>query len=246
MGVMARLPRLLLPGLPAHVYIRGNDGQAIFRTEGDRIYFHRCMVDRAREHGVAIHAYVWMTNHVHLLATGAEAGSISRLVQGMGRRYVSYFNYLHGRTGTLWEGRFGSCLVESDRYFLVCHRYVELNPVRAGIAGGPGEYLWSSYRCNAQGVKDDLVTPHSLYMELGADELRRRANYRRLFAEDINPKALAAIRHSIRKGWALGGEKFCRWLEGEAGRPVQPRPPGRPRKIGGNAGRRGRKNPELT
>ena len=122
--------------------------------------------------------YSVQSNHVHLLATGAREESLSKAVQAMGRRYVSYFNYLHGRTGTLWEGRFRSCPVESDRYFLVCHRYVELNPVRAGMTGHPGEFAWSSFRCNALGSPDDLVTPHSLYMELAGADQRRRAAYR--------------------------------------------------------------------
>ena len=219
--------------------MRGNDRQAIFRTDGDRIFFHRCLVETSRRFGVAVHAYVFMTNHVHLLATGSAADSLGRMVQSMGRRYVSYFNYLYERTGTLWEGRFKSCPVETERYFLVCHRYVELNPVRAEMVGDPWAFQWSSFRANAFGHPDDLVTPHSLYLELGASEVRRRRAYQGLFGSPIDAPTLAAIRYAAGRGWALGGGKFLAKLEELSGRPVAPRKRGRPRKAAG-----GRKNPE--
>ena len=239
---MARLPRIRTPGIPAHVWVRGNDRQAIFHSDGDRIFFHRCLVETALRFGVAVHAYVFMTNHVHLLATGSGSDSLSRMVQSMGRRYVSYFNYLYERTGTLWEGRFKSCPVETERYFLVCHRYVELNPVRAELVGDPWAFQWSSYRANAFGKPDDLVTPHSLYMELGATEDRRRQAYQGLFGSPVDPPTLAAIRYAAGKGWALGGEKFQAKLAELSGRPAAPRKRGRPRK----AGAKPKKNPELT
>jgi putative transposase len=220
---MARLPRIVVPGVPTHIWIRGNNRQAIFRSVGDRMYFRRCVLEMAREHEVAVHAYVWMTNHVHLLVTGARADSLAKLVQGVGRRYVPYFNFLYERTGTLWEGRFGSSPVEAERYFLICHRYVELNPVRAGMVGDPGAYEWSSFRCNALGARDELVTPHSLYMELGGDDARRQAAYRNLFAGDLDSLTLEAIRHSAHHGWALGGSEFCEFLESRCGRPAKPR-----------------------
>jgi putative transposase len=227
---MARLRRLSLAGIPAHIRIRGNDRQDIFRTEGDRIYFHRCLVEVSRRCGLAVHAYVFMPNHVHLVATGQTDDAPSKAIQCMGRRYVSYFNYLHGRTGTLWEGRFRSCPIETDRYLLACHRYVELNPVRAGLAGQPGESVWSSFRCNAWGVEDDLVTPHSLYMELGGTESRRRSAYLRLFEGVLGEEVLSAIRHAADRGWALGGDEFCERLGLTASRPTVPRKAGRPRR----------------
>ncbi len=171
-----------------------------------------------------------MTNHIHLLVTGEGPDSLAKAVQCMGRRYVSYFNYLYERTGTLWEGRFRSCPVETERYFFVCHRYVELNPVRAGMVGDPGLHQWSSYRCNALGGKDDLVTPHSLYMELGGTDLDRRDAYRALFGSPVDEATLAAIRHSGTKGWALGGKEFCEFLEVQAGRPAVRKKAGRPRR----------------
>ena len=223
---MARLPRIVVPGIPNHIWIRGNDRQAIFRSVGDRTYFRRCVLEMSREHGVDIHAYAWMTNHVHLLVTPAHANSLAKMVQGVGRRYVPYFNFLYERTGTLWEGRFGSCPVESERYFLVCHRYVELNPVRADLVGDPGAYEWSSFRCNEFGARDELVTPHSLYMELGGNDARRHAAYRSQFASDLDGPTLDAIRHAARHGWALGGDEFCEFLEAKVNRPAKPRPRG--------------------
>jgi putative transposase len=241
---MARLRRLYVPGVPAHIWVRGNNRNAIFRSEGDRVYFHRCLVDVTRRAGVAVHAYVFMTNHIHLLATGERPDSLAKAVQCMGRRYVSYFNYLYERTGTLWEGRFRSCPVETERYFFVCHRYVELNPVRAGMVGDPGLHQWSSYRCNALGGKDDLVTPHSLYMELGPTDPARRNAYRGLFGSGLDEATLAAIRHSGAKGWALGGKEFCEFLEAQAGRPAVRRKGGRPRRS--EAATTRRETPELT
>jgi putative transposase len=215
---MARLPRVYVPGYPVHLVVRGNNRQEIFKTDGDRIHFHRCLVEVTRRHGLAIHAYVFMTNHVHLVATGECADAPAKVVQSMGRRYVSYFNYLHGRTGTLWEGRYRSCLVETDRYLLACHRYAEMNPVRAGMVAVPGRYPWSSFRCNARGVPDDLVTPHSLYMGLGWTDEARRAAYRALFEVALGDEMLKAIRYALNSGWALGGEAFCDELEARAGR----------------------------
>jgi putative transposase len=247
---MARLRRLYLPGIPSHVWVRGNNREAIFRSEGDRVYFHRCLVESTRRFGLKVHAYVLMTNHVHLLATGDGKDSLAKVVQCMGRRYVSYFNYLYQRTGTLWEGRFKSCPVESERYFLVCHRYVELNPVRAEMVGDPGDFAWSSYRSNAFGHADDLVTPHPLYMELGGVESERRAAYRAMFGAGLDSATLGAIRHSARKGWALGGRDFCEFLEVQAGRPAAIRKAGRPRlkdsKEPKRPKRSRRKIPELT
>jgi putative transposase len=240
---MARLRRLYVPGYPAHISVRGNNRQSIFRSEGDRVYFHRCLVEATQRFGLAVHAYVFMDNHFHILGTGRSVDSLSKVVQCMGRRYVSYFNYLHGRTGTLWEGRFHSSLVESERYFLVCHQYVELNPVRAEMVDDPAAFPWSSYRCNALGRADDLVTPHSLYMELAATERERRMRYAAMFDHAMDPVVLAAIRSAARKGWALGGEDFCRKLEGLSGRPAAPRKSGRPRK---NATPPGPEIPELA
>lgn len=202
---MARLPRLRLPQYPLHVYFRGNNHQAIFRNDGDRLFLHRVLGDAARRFGARVHAYVFMGNHVHLLVTGAEEQSVSKMIQSAGRRYVGYFNTVHRRTGTLWEGRFHSSLIDTDRYFLVCQRYIELNPVRAGLCGHPSQYPWSSHRHYAQGRPDDLVTRHSLHeMYFRGDP----AGFSRIFEQDVPREAIDQIRDALHHGWALGDEKF--------------------------------------
>jgi REP element-mobilizing transposase RayT len=151
---MARLPRFFVPDTPQHVIQRGNDRQPIFRTTADLAFFKDCLAFAARRHGVSIHAYVLMTNHVHLLATPEVATSLPRAMQSLGRVYVQYFNSMQGRSGTLWEGRYKAAIVDSDRYLLACMRYIELNPVRAGLVEHPERYPWSSHRANAFGVSD--------------------------------------------------------------------------------------------
>lgn len=232
---MARLPRHFVEGIPLHVIIRGNDRQDTFRGEGDRLFFHRCLTELSRERGVAIHAYVLMTNHVHLLATGRDSKAVPDLVQRLGRRYVGYFNYLHKRTGTLWEGRYKATLVQAERYFLACQRYIELNPVRASMVGNPAEFAWSSHRRLAWGHPDDLVTPHALYQDLGPDESARQTAYRTLFEVDLDSETLDRIRSTAQKGWALGDPEFQTRVERRGNRRAAARPRGRPRKI-----------PELT
>ena len=146
---MSRQPRLDLPDVPQHVVQRGNDRIACFRDDTDRHLYLKTLGDVATSFSCALHAYVLMTNHVHLLVTPSDAGSVARLMQSLGRRYVSAFNHRHERTGTLWEGRYKSCLVDCGRYLLACDRYIELNPVRAGLAQRPGDYRWSSHRANS-------------------------------------------------------------------------------------------------
>lgn len=225
---MARLPRIHLPDLPAHVVVRGNDRKALFRSEGDRIFFHRCLMEASWRYGLEIHAYVLMTNHVHLVATGEHALSLSRSIQMVGRRYVSYFNYLYGRTGSLWEGRFRSSPIQSDRYLLACHRYVEMNPVRAGIVSAPGDFLWSSHGALAFGKCDDLITPHPIYLGLELDGEIRFRRYRQLFEKRLSPGTLGRIRKALNAGLALGSRQFCRQLELESGRRVTTAKMGRP------------------
>jgi putative transposase len=219
--------RIFAEGVPAHLIVRGNDRRDVFVTDGDRIYFHRSLAELAGLHGVAVHAYVLMSNHVHLLATALRPSSIPRTMQALGRRYVRYFNDLHGRTGTLWEGRYKSAPVESDRYFLTCQRYIELNPVRAGMVAGPGEHAWSSFRRHAWERPDDLVSPHSLYVEMGANPASRREAYSGLFSEDLDEVTLYRIRQSIQRGWPLGSDEFCKRLEKETGIRTAPLPVGR-------------------
>jgi putative transposase len=170
-----------------------------------------------------------MTNHVHLLITPTTEGGAARLMKGLGFRYVQHVNRVYRRTGTLFEGRFRSSLIEGDRYLLACQRYIELNPVRAGLAADPGAYPWSSYRANALGVPDPLLTPHPLYAGLGETDEARRAVYRNLFVEALAPDVLTEIRTATNGGFALGDERFQREIAAMLGRRTWRGRPGRPR-----------------
>ena len=178
---MARMPRVVVPGYPLHVTQRGHNREPIFFTPQDRETFLVDLSEAAAQQGCAVHAYALMTNHVHLLLTPAEADGPSRLMQALGARYVGHVNRAYGRTGTLWDGRFRSSVLDSDRYFVACSRYIELNPVRAGLVSDPGDYRWSSFRANALGETDAVLTPHPLYLGLGATAAARQQAYRSLF-----------------------------------------------------------------
>ena len=230
---MARLPRYVIPGQPQHIIQRGNNRQAIFAAEADYAFFRDALVEAANKHGLAIHAYVWMTNHVHLLATPAFDDSISKTFQSVGRRYVQYFNYSYKRSGTLWEGRYRATVVDSERYLLTLMRYIELNPVRAGMVAVPQDYPWSSYRRNAlgeSGPNADWLSSHEEYMRLGLADVDRQKAYQALFAAAIDQGDLAEIRDCTHKGWALGGARFRAEIETLGQRQAASRGVGRPRK----------------
>jgi putative transposase len=233
MSVMARLPRLFAPDVPAHITVRGNDRQDIFRCDADRYFFRSTLKEACVQHGVVLHSYVFMTNHVHLLGTGATASSVPKAMQCIGRRYVGYFNSRHGRTGTLWEGRYRATLVDTDCYLLACQRYIDMNPVRAGLVAHPSEYAWSSYHHYATAIEDPLVITHSTVLALAQSAERRALAYRRLFATPLDAEMLHRIRHASNHGWALGSDEFCRRLEREGARRTRPisagYPCGRPR-----------------
>jgi putative transposase len=205
---MARLPRYFVHGLPLHVIQRGNDRSAIFRATEDLRFYRACLRDAGRAHRVAIHAYVLMTNHVHLLATPGDTNSLPRMMQSIGRVYVQYFNNRYCRTGTLWEGRYKAAIVDCEHYFLTCMRYIELNPVRASMVESPGDYCWSSYQCHAHGKFDDLIQAHPVYEELGRSTAAREAAYRELFGSPISSAALQTIRDATQHAWAIGEDKF--------------------------------------
>jgi putative transposase len=225
---------LFAPDVPAHITVRGNDCQDIFRCDGDRLLFRSSLKSACARHGVTLHAYVFMTNHVHLLATAAQPWSVPKAIQNIGRRYVRHFNTRYARSGTLWEGRYRATLVDTDGYFLMCHRYIDMNPVRARIAAHPAEYPWSSYRHYALGLEDELITPHATVLALGHTPERRAMAYQRMFATPLDDETLRRIRHSSFNGWALGSDEFCRRLERQGTRRTQPRdcgfPKGRKRK----------------
>lgn len=175
---MPRLPRLIVPGQPHHVIQRGNNRQPIFAELSDYHAYLDWLAAASARFGLRIHAYVLMTNHVHLLVTPERSESIGRSLQSVGRRYVQYFNYCYGRTGTLWEGRYRSTVIEAEDYLLACSRYIELNPVRAGMVRSPAHYRWSSYRANAQGRADPLLSLHPVYKRLGRTRADRVEAYR--------------------------------------------------------------------
>lgn len=234
---MARLPRYVIPGQPQHLIQRGNNRQVIFVAETDYVFFRDALVEAAQKHGLAVHAYVWMTNHIHLLATPAYEDSISKVFQSVGRRYVQYFNACYQRSGTLWEGRYRATVVDSEQYLLAVMRYIELNPVRAGMVAHPNDYRWSSYACNAQGERGadtDWLIAHEEYIRQGPTSAEREVAYRHLFDTAIPDDALSEIRERTHKGWALGGEAYQQQIEHLTQRRTASKGVGRPRIVNRN------------
>jgi putative transposase len=220
---MPRRPRLRLAGVPFHVIQRGNDRQRCFFADSDYELYLSLVHQRLAKYDAAVHAYVLMTNHIHLLMTPAEPAGIGRVMQGVGQTYAQYVNRRYGRTGGLWDGRFRSALVDTDSYLLTLHRYIEANPVRAAMVGHPRDYRWSSYRANAEDRADPLVTRHALVAALGRDEDERRQAYRGLFDVDLDASTLELIRTRTNGGFALGSKQFETDLAHVLARPVKPR-----------------------
>jgi len=205
---MSRKPRFFIPGVPIHAIQRGNNRQAIFFEQADYRWYLNWLKVAADKYHCQIHAYVLMTNHVHLLVTPGNSDSLGRLFQYVGRYYVSYINKTYGRTGTLWEGRYKANIIDQESYLLNCYRYIELNPVRAGMVDIPENYPWSSYRVNAlQGV-DSLLRPHQIYLQMGKIESVRKLAYRNLFKTDLDITVLDDFRACLQSGTPLGSEKF--------------------------------------
>lgn len=223
---MARLSRYVLPGYPQHLIQRGNNRQAVFADGEDRDYFLELLRGGAGKCHCDVHAYVLMTNHIHLLLTPGEGGGIGRLFQHIGRYYVPYFNRRHRRTGTLWEGRYRATVIDAENFLLTCYRYIELNPVRAEMVKHPRDYPASSYRANAKGRADGIVAPHPVYEALGPDPAARQAAYRQLFRRRIGEPTLDEIRAATNKGWVLGTDRFREKVEAMLDRPAAPRPRG--------------------
>lgn len=219
---MARLPRLYLEGCPQHVIQRGNNREACFYGEEDCKAYLSFLEDAATKYRVAVHAFVLMTNHVHLLVTTNDEQGLGHMMQALGRKYVRYFNCSHGRTGTLWEGRYKATLVDSENYLLTVYRYIELNPVRANMVRHPGDYPWSSYQCNALGNGNSLISAHPIYRQLGGSDTDRQKAYRALFRGRIPERDLVTIRQSTNKAWVLGGERFKIHVEARTGRRSAP------------------------
>lgn len=229
---MPRPPRLDMTGVPQHVTQRGHDRQPCFFSEAD----YRCYLAQLKEVShhfeCAIHAYVLMTNHVHLLVTPPRTGCLARMMQMLGRRYVSYINATYRRSGTLWEGRYKACLVDTEEYLLTCYRYIELNPVRAAMVNEPSHYPWSSYHANALGASSSLINAHPQFVALGVTPAERQSAYRALFDTAIGEDRLAEIRTYISQQKALGSPKFQAHIEAMLNRCTQARPAHRPRRHG--------------
>ncbi|MDB5869638.1 MAG: hypothetical protein JWP96_1970 [Polaromonas sp.] len=225
---MARLPRLTVPGYPHHIIQRGNNRQAIFSSTADYQMLLALLDENAQKFGVALHAYVLMGNHFHLLATPATADGLPQMMQAVGRRYVRYFNDLQGRSGTLWEGRYRSTLIDTDRYLLACMAYIDLNPVRAGLVKEAAAYPWSSHAHYAGLRTDKIITPHALFWTLGNTPFAREVAYAGLVAHGITQVQQDALTQSALGGWALGDEKFVANLQKHTDRRVRKTSAGRP------------------
>lgn len=228
---MARLARLVIPGYPHHVIQRGNNREPIFGSVDDYQTLLDLVGQNAIRFEVSVHAYVLMNNHFHLLLTPQRGEGLPQMMQAVGRSYVRHFNRRQQRSGTLWEGRYRSTLIQSDRYLLACMVYMDLNPVRVGLVARAGDYPWSSFAHYAGQRLDKLITPHDLMWELGNTPFAREAAYAELVAAGIDTHQQNALTDSVLSGWALGDPDFVadlqkrtqrRVAKGSAGRPVSP------------------------
>ena len=227
---MSRLPRLDLENVPQHVIQRGNNKDVCFASNTDYAAYAHWLKLAAKKYSVDVHAWVFMTNHVHLLVTPKHKGGVSKMMQSLGRQYVRYFNFTYQRTGTLWEGRFKACLIDSEAYLLACYRYIELNPVRARMVSDPGEYQWSSYGVNALGRDSTLCAPHVLYLGLGLSKNERLENYKKLFVQALDDHFLDDLRNATSKGLVLGRQDFIEKIEYLSNRRARSGKAGRPKK----------------
>jgi putative transposase len=225
---MARLPRLTVTGYPHHVILRGNNRQDIFKTTADDQRMLDLLAEHSKVQGVDIHAYVLMGNHLHLLVTPQQDQALPKMMQAVGRSYVQVFNKVHGRTGTLWEGRYRSTLIQTDRYLLACMAYIDLNPVRAQMVAQPEDYVWSSHRHYIGQRSDRLVTPHALYWALGNTPFAREAAYAELVQAGISADQQGALTDATLSGWALGDDRFKASLQVQTERRLSKTKAGRP------------------
>ena len=228
---MARLARFGLADLPQHVIQRGHNGQAIFARATDYQLLLDLLQEYSRSFNVSVHSYVLMPNHFHLLLTPQSAEGVSQMLQALGRRYVRHFNSSQGRSGTLWDGRYRSTVLQAERYVLPCMAYIDLNPVRAGLAAAAADYAWSSHRHYLGHQGDRLVTPHALYWGLGNTPFSREAAYAELVQGGVAAPLQAALTEATRKGWALGDADFLQALQQQTDRRVSKGRVGRPARV---------------
>lgn len=225
---MPRLPRVAPVGIPEHIIQRGNNRHICFNSNSDMKAYANWLKEYSKKYQVEVHAWVFMTNHTHLLCTPQKPDAVSHMMQSLGRMYVGYFNDKYKRSGTLWEGRYKSCLVQNNIYLMQLYRYIELNPVRAGMVSDPADYSWSSYQCNALGKKAALLTPHPLYLAQGNTTEQRQQNYRLLFKEVLGQQFIDTIRKNTNTGLAVGDSQFIAEIERLTGRKVTAKKTGRP------------------
>ena len=217
---MPRRPRLVVPDVPLHIIQRGNNRQKCFFSDSDYLVYLDLLRRGASSAKCSVHAYVLMGNHVHILITPKDVSGPGMMMKAVGERYVQYFNASYNRSGTLWDGRYRSCLVEDDTYFLVCHRYIELNPVRAGMVSQPSQYRWSSHRCNAMALADPLITQHALVLDLGDDDYSRSGAYQMLFSAPEEDQKIARLRDATNNNYACGSIEFRAKMTEALGRQV--------------------------
>lgn len=218
---MPRRPRLVTSGVPLHIIERGNNRQHCFYAEVDYLVYLDMLATAIDLSKCCVHAYVLMSTHVHALVTPSDTFGAARMMRSVGERYVRYFNKKYERTGTLWDGRYRSCLVHEESYLMVCYRYVELNPVRAGMVADPALYRWSSYRANALSESDDIVRPHPLYDAMGHDARQRQKSYRDLVGEAIAEDQFALLRDATNNNYACGSLRFRRDMAKVTGQSVE-------------------------
>ncbi len=235
---MPRRARLAVAGIPWHIIQRGVNRGACFFAEDDYQFYLHYLREYSRDFGCDVHAYVLMTNHVHLLLTPKETDSASRMMKHLGQRYVQYVNRVSVRSGTLWEGRYRSCLTQAKDYVLACYRYIELNPVRAGMVAQPRQYRWSSYLANAEGKSDLVIAAHDQYRRLGQSAELRREAYRALFKAHLDPERLKEIRQATNGNFALGTKKFQADIEAALGRRASRGKAGRPPQSGNDGNKK--------
>lgn len=226
---MPRRTRVHLDGVPLHIVQRGHNREPCFFCEDDYASYLYWLGKALGETGCALHAYVLMTNHVHLLLTPRKAAAVPKLIISLGRRYVQYINRSYRRTGTLWDSRYKSSSVQAEPYLLLCQRYIELNPVRAAMVDDPAHYRWSSYRSHGLGQEDARLTPHTLYQSLGNTDQERQSAYRSLFRTELDREAIDDIRLAINQDQPIGNERFLAKIEKMTGVRRKARPRGRPR-----------------
>lgn len=226
---MPRKPRISPVDVPQHIIVRGNNRQVCFADADDMAFYLGYLKKYSEKNGLEVHAWVLMTNHMHLLCTPKFEKSVSKTMQDMGRMYVLYFNKKYKRTGTLWEGRYKSSLIQAENYLLSVYRYIELNPVRAGMIDDPANYPFSSYQINALGKKSKLCTPHKKYIELGVTNQERQESYKGLFIQDLPNKFISDIREVTSKGMALGNDRFLMEIKKLTGYDLTIKSRGRPK-----------------